>query len=171
MTESDVKKTNQIFSRFYAALRLDSDSAIELLKKVGVDVSRSKLTAWRSSGKNYAELPAETLALFLEHIEIHAKSPLIRVIAALMQEGEFERTDDDKLSALNELVEISSREYGYTPANLRHECKLAGGREVFAKQHDIPVTTLNKWCHDGSDPENWRDMPVTKWQEIFNKKD
>ncbi|WP_020395380.1 DUF1456 family protein [Thiolinea disciformis] len=165
----NVQKTNEIFNRLCAAMQLSTDERVSFMTEAGYSVSKSKVVAWGSRGKNYAEMPEEALTLFLKRVQTHSKSPLIIFLAQkIVDAGEYERLGVE-MEALSELVMLTNREYGYTPANLRHECKLAGGREVFAKLHNIPPATLNKWCHDGIDPSNWRDMPAAKWAEIFNK--
>ncbi len=164
-----VKKTNEIFNRLCSALKLSTEDRVQWMSDAGYPVTKSKVTNWGGRGKNYTEMPSEALSVFLEKVKINANSALIRVIAAFIKDVGLENINDDQLNALSELVKINNREYGYTPKNLRHECLMAGSRAKFAKKHNIPDLTLDKWCRQLDDP-NHRDMPAIKWLEIISSK-
>ncbi len=165
---SAMQKTNRVFNLICTALGLSTEQRLEWLLAAGHAVTKGKLTAWGSRGKNYQELPASTLDDFLAVVEARGKSPLIEFFAEYLQGREYERLRAVDIAALEELVALMRREYSYSPANLRHECSKVGGRAEFAELHSIPPTTLDKWCRD-LDDANHHDMPVKKWQEIIKE--
>lgn len=163
-----LKKTNRIFSALCAALGLGTEEKIQWMADAGYPVSKSKIVNWGSRGKNYVNMPDEALDAFLVIVQARSTSPTLILLACGIANASGYDGVGLEIDALSELVTLMQREYGYTPANLRHECTKAGGRAEFAALHGIPEATLDKWCRQVDDEANHHDMPLKKWLDVTN---